>query len=450
MNKKVSLVLLICITTLISITIVLGGNVRSVRGKAENEVNVIIQKILAPQSVCLDLVLGKREILLIPKSREFDGQIPILSVDKLSGKRKIYWFKQEEEKGFMIKFFFCNEGLLGEAISKRITGLEEIYILNLTKGEKKKLLSTYDLDYVIGNFKPLFLDENFLLFEALDKKLVNERDKLLKEVLNEARGKELSEKEEEMLNSLMMLYAAQGSLAPAEEEEFKHLVLKKYGEESLRKWGKFFQLENEIFGGKEYCVVDIRDAKVKVIFKKGDFAGYLPNEGWVYFFMPVDSSLWRVKPANPEIKEKLGCLSNGQNKIGTSVSIQVEDNYIFAYRNRKTGICNIYDKQNLSYIKTVNYGDLRFPRYIEPSSWLKYPAPIILLRNLKFSLSWGEGGIFIKDLDKGKVKRIESRTPHDLQISMDENEIFYLVKGMKSWELWLYNFTKERKERILP
>jgi hypothetical protein len=450
MKKKVSLILLITIATLIFVTIVLGGNVRSIRGKTENDVNVVIQKILSPQNGYLDLCLGKREILLIPQRLEFDGQIPILSVDRLSGKRKIYWFKQEEGKGFRVKFFFCNESLLGEVTSNRITGFDEIYILDLARGEKRKLLSTSYSDYILGNFVPVFLDENFLLFEAWNKKLVNEKDKLLKEVLAKAEGKELCEKKEERLNSLMKLYATKGSLTPAEKEEFMHLVLKKYGKESIRKWGEIYQLENEIFRGKEYRIVDLSDAKVRCIFKKGEFAGYLPNEGWVYFFMPENRSLWRVKPDNPEAKEKLGCLSNGWNKIGSPVSIRVGDNYIFAYRDLNKGICDIYDRQNLRYIKTVNYGDPCFPRYLETSSWLKFPAPIILLSNLKFSLSWGEGGIFIKDLDKGKVKRIESRKPHRLEISSDENVIVYLVKGTKSWELWLYSFTKGRRERILP
>jgi len=267
------------------------------------------------------------------------------------------------------------------------------------------------------------------------KYLITRVDEQINEELLNAMGlrqpmRQLNPEEEKRYEELLELQVSRPwAMKEKEWEEYYRLLAKKLPK---REATRSSLLYHKLFLSEDVRVVNVESGKEEVLFKPGDMVGWSSDGQWVYVIEYPTFMLYKVRIDNPTERKALlkveGFMNVGISPLG------------FIVKGVRKGEIAIYD-EDMRLLKLLSYTDARFPEGPKP-----IPSP-----SFKYSFAYGKGGLFLKNLKTGQVKRIESRwVPPSPVWNYKGDKIAYLTKGEEVYEVWVYEIEKDRKTRLFP
>ena len=323
-----------------------------------------------------------------------------------------------------------------------------VWLLDLETHIAKQVAPEVLEGKVLSAFVPRFSDERHIIIEREDKELLEKGRKLDMSIPL----KHLSQREVERYFELLSLYFA-GKLKPEEGQELQQLeskALKQMSKEDLEKLKENAKYLGQSSASIEIRSVDIQTGEEKLLAKGGMVIGITEDKKGVYVLDNIDRKVFKVDIDNPSQKEELFYKGSFDLRIRKEKPLRYGFVYpplsfvgiFYPQYPPSTYKCYCYEKKNeeIVLLKTINCGDARFPSN----------SRLSLSPNGRFSLAYGGRGLFLKDLSNGKVVKILDKPIFAVEWSGDDRMLLYILKGKKCYEIWLFETSIWKNQKMFP
>lgn len=436
-------VVVICISILLG-TAEKNKDIEEIIIRQEKLTPLLLQKLISALKGQYPLFSFLKNNAVIADGRYKQGNLRSLLILSPQETGKVLWLNSD------ISWLACSPG--GRYIAyPEASDKERVWVLDLETNRAKPLASAILEGKILSYPRPWFVDDSHLIIERGDKKTWEEYwRKADLTPLENLPPKYLSKKELEQYYKLSDLFL-KGGLTPQQAQELDRLVremAKRMSEGERQKLTEQYEFLKKVWSSYDIVVVNIHTNKEQLLIKgEEQIIGISQDRKGLYVEDKLSKKIFKIEIDKPTEKKEL--LHQGYPGLRIRSEEPLRFGFIYpplqyfwityplaVYK------CYCYEMRDKDpvLLRTINCGDSKFP----PDSHISVSP------QGNFSISYGKKGLFLKDLNNGKVKKITNEPVYGFKWSEDDSRLAYVVRGRKCYEIWLFDTSTSLNQRIFP